>query len=117
MKSIKKLLLLIIGLSYSLFAQWAMWANPSMPVGNSEHGVGLWKGQIMFTIDNIANYIDWWHEPTDSEPFDHAGDLLNYTVSPTLSIGLNNIIDDTPAKARNAFRSDKSAFKTPKTTK
>ena len=61
-----------------------------MPVGNSEHGVGLWKGQLMFTLDNSINYIDWWHEPTEGEPFDHSGDLLNYTLSPTISVGLND---------------------------
>ena len=61
-----------------------------MPVGNSEQGVGLWGGQIMFTMDNVTNYIDWWHEPTPGEAFEHQGDLLSFIATPTLSIGLND---------------------------
>ena len=62
-----------------------------MPVGSADQGVGLWAGQVMLTIDNVSAHFDWEHEQIDeNEPFDHKGDLLSYTFSPTLSIGINN---------------------------
>ena len=33
------------------YAQWAMWGNPSLPVGNSDRGVGLGAGEIMLFGD------------------------------------------------------------------
>jgi hypothetical protein len=49
-----------------------------MPVGNSDSGVGLWAGQIMFAVDNINQHVDWWHEaiPGSGEGFDHEGTLV-----------------------------------------
>lgn len=63
-----------------------------MPVGNSDRGVGLWAGQVMFGLDNVNQYIDWWHEalPGSGEGFDHSGTLTSIILSPTLTIGLSN---------------------------
>ena len=63
-----------------------------MPVGNSDRGVGLWAGQIMFGLDNSNQYIDWWHEaiPGSGEGFDHEGTLTSVIINPSLTIGLSN---------------------------
>ncbi len=63
-----------------------------MPVGNSDRGVGLWAGQVMFGLDNAAQYIDWWHDelPGSGENFEHEGTLTSLTFTPTLTIGLSN---------------------------
>jgi len=54
--------------------------------------VGLWAGQVMFGLDNVNQYIDWWHEslPGPSEGFDHEGTLTSIIFTPTLTIGLSN---------------------------
>ena len=63
-----------------------------MPVGNSDKGVGLWAGQVMFNLDNANQHIDWWHEalPGSGESFDHSGTLTSTMLSPALTIGLSN---------------------------
>ena len=63
-----------------------------MPVGNSDSGVGLWAGQIMFAVDNINQYVDWWHSaiPGPSEGFDHEGTLISTIIVPKVTIGLSN---------------------------
>ena len=63
-----------------------------MPVGNADRGVGLWAGQVMFSIDNSNQYIDWWHEalPGSGENFAHKGTLSSIIFSPSLTIGLSN---------------------------
>ena len=62
-----------------------------MPVGSSDQGIGLWGGQVMLTIDNMSAHFDWEHDQIDeNEPFDQKGDLVSFTLSPTLSIGLND---------------------------
>ena len=63
-----------------------------MPVGNSDRGVGLWAGQVMFGLDNVNQYIDWWHDalPGPGEGFDHEGTLTSVVFTPTLTIGLSN---------------------------
>tara|TARA_B100000214_G_C23932690_1_gene611593 strand:+ start:52 stop:1017 length:966 start_codon:yes stop_codon:yes gene_type:complete len=63
-----------------------------LPVGNSDKGVGLWGGQIMFSLDNNNQYIDWWHEPVpgSGEDFDHEGTLTTTLLSPSVTIGLSN---------------------------
>jgi len=63
-----------------------------LPVGNSDRGVGLWAGQVMFGLDNAAQYIDWWHEelPGSDENFEHEGTLTSLSLTPTLTIGLSN---------------------------
>ena len=76
----------------SLRGQWALWNNPSLPVGSADKGVGLWAGQTMLTVDNLNQYIDWWHEvlPGSGETFDHEGSLTSVILSPALTIGLSN---------------------------
>ena len=63
-----------------------------MPVGNADKGVGLWAGQVMFTLDNANQYIDWWHEPLPGfgEGFDHEGTLTSIVLSPGLTVGITN---------------------------
>ena len=63
-----------------------------MPVGNSDKGVGLWAGQTMFTLDNVNQYVDWWHEvlPGSGENFDHEGTLSSFVFSPALTVGISN---------------------------
>ena len=63
-----------------------------MPVGNADKGVGLWAGQVMLTVDNVNQYIDWWHEvlPGSGENFDHEGTLTSVVFSSGLTIGLTN---------------------------
>ncbi len=63
-----------------------------MPVGNADKGVGLWAGQVMFTLDNAKQYIDWWHEPLPGfgEGFDHEGTLTSIVLSPGLTVGITN---------------------------
>ena len=63
-----------------------------MPVGNSDKGVGLWAGQTMFTLDNVNQHIDWWHEalPGSGEDFSHEGTLTSIFFSPNLTVGLSN---------------------------
>jgi hypothetical protein len=63
-----------------------------MPVGNSDRGVGLWAGQVMFGVDNANQYIDWWHAALDGpgEGFDHEGSLTSFILTPSFTIGLSN---------------------------
>tara|TARA_B100000579_G_scaffold428704_1_gene439317 strand:+ start:343 stop:1305 length:963 start_codon:yes stop_codon:yes gene_type:complete len=63
-----------------------------LPVGNSDKGVGLWAGQTMFTLDNVNQYVDWWHEvlPGSGENFDHEGTLSSFIFSPALTVGISN---------------------------
>ena len=66
-----------------------------MPVGNSDRGVGLWAGQIMFGIDNSNEYIDWWHDvlPGSQEDFDHEGRMVSGIFTPNLTVGLSNYVN------------------------
>ena len=41
MKKYYYLLLIAVSIPIQLSGQWAMWGNPSLPVGNSDQGVGL----------------------------------------------------------------------------
>jgi hypothetical protein len=63
-----------------------------LPVGNADKGVGLWAGQTMFTLDNLNQHIDWWHDrlPGSEENFDHEGTLTSFVFSPALTIGISN---------------------------
>ena len=74
----------------SLFGQWALWNNPSLPVGESDKGFGAGKGQTYYTIQTSVAFIDWWHEPVDAEPFDHKGILGTYFIRPGFVHGLTN---------------------------
>ena len=66
-----------------------------MPVGNSDRGIGLWAGQIMFGFDNSNEYIDWWHDvlPDSSENFEHKGAMVSSILTPSVTIGLSNYIN------------------------
>ena len=46
----------------------------------------------MFGLDNMNQYIDWWHEalPGLEEGFDHEGTLTSIIFTPTLTVGLSN---------------------------
>ena len=46
-----------------------------MPVGNASDGIGLFAGQIMVTANMNMQHIDWSHDPTTDETFDHWGHL------------------------------------------
>ena len=63
-----------------------------MPVGNSDNGVGLWAGQVMFAVDNVNQHIDWWHDalPGPQEGFEHEGTLFSSILIPKITIGLTN---------------------------
>ena len=61
-----------------------------MPVGNSDKGVGLGAGEIMFTSDYIYQSIDWEHSPIGNEPFEHFGLLNSNILNIGLTIGLND---------------------------
>ena len=63
-----------------------------MPVGNSDNGVGLWAGQVMFAVDNVNQHIDWWHDalPGPQEGFEHEGTLFSTILIPKITIGLTN---------------------------
>ena len=77
--------LLVVILSF-FYAQWAMWANPSLPVGNSDRGVGLGAGEVMLFADFAYQNFDWWHEQiqgayipgaNELEYFEHSGQFNN----------------------------------------
>ena len=80
MKKIKNLVLIVLFFGF-LYPQWAMWANPSLPVGGSDTGIGLGVGEVMMFGDFGYQYFDWWHEQVESykpgtnelEDFDHFG--------------------------------------------
>ena len=71
-----------------------------MPVGNSDRGVGLWAGQVMFGLDNSLEYIDWWHDvlPNSEETYDHEGLMLSSIFTPSLTIGVSNYVKRTRKK-------------------
>ena len=66
-----------------------------MPVGNSDRGVGLGAGEIMFFSDYNYQYIDWSHgqlpgQAGIDEPFEHMGTIKSDIVNLGLTIGLND---------------------------
>ena len=84
-----KNILFILFLSF-FYPQWAMWGNPSLPVGSADKGVGLGAGEIMFTGDYIYQSIDWEHSELIDEPFDHFGLLNSNILNIGLTVGLND---------------------------
>ena len=66
-----------------------------MPVGNSDRGIGLWAGQLMFGIDNSNEYIDWWHDvlPNSIETFEHEGKMVSNIFTPNITIGVSNYLN------------------------
>ena len=90
------LLYILITIS-NLWGQWALWGNPSLPVGNSDKGIGLWSGQLMLGLDNNYQNIIWSHPEIDNENAnyeigdgDHSGQLSTKIISPTITIGLSD---------------------------
>ena len=63
-----------------------------MPVGNSEKGVGLWAGQVMFSSDQMIDYIDWFHGPImgEGDSLNHKGSMSSSLINPKVTIGLTN---------------------------
>ena len=93
-----KIYLFVLLLSF-LYPQWAMWANPSLPVGNSDRGVGLGAGEIMLFADFSYQYFDWWHDvvpgaympnTNTEEGFEHEGLFVNKSLNFGATIGLND---------------------------
>ena len=66
-----------------------------MPVGNSDRGIGLWAGQIMFGLNSSNEYIDWWHDvlPNSQETIEHEGRMVSFVFSPSLTIGFSNYLN------------------------
>ena len=85
---LKKILLFISLLTF-LYPQWAMWANPSLPVGGSDTGIGLGAGEVMLFADFAYQHFDWWHDLVPGaiatngvpEDFEHEGLFNNKSVS------------------------------------
>ena len=75
----KEYYLLILLLSF-LYPQWAMWANPSLPVGGSDTGIGLGVGEVMIFGDFGYQYFDWWHDIIpDAEEYDLEGNQYEHS--------------------------------------
>ena len=95
-----KKLLYIFLLSF-FYPQWAMWANPSLPVGNSDRGVGLGAGEIMLFADVNYQNFKWWHDivpgaiisgTTSEELFEHKGQFNNKNLNLGFTIGINDYL-------------------------
>ena len=61
-----------------------------MPVGSSDQGVGLGAGDIMLGGTFNYQFIDWRHDPTPDENFEHLGTLSAMVISPNITIGLSD---------------------------
>ena len=79
------------------YSQWAMWGNPSLPVGNSDRGVGLGAGEVLIFADYAYQNFDWWHDivpgaiipgTDEEEDFEHIGLLKNKAVNLGFTIGI-----------------------------
>mgnify|MGYP004298799727 CR=1 FL=1 len=66
-----------------------------MPVGSADKGVGLGAGEMMLTADYSFQFIDWWHEPVQGEPFEHEGNLSTHMLNLRFSLGFNDYWDMT----------------------
>ena len=95
MKKIKNLLLIVLFFG-ALYPQWAMWANPSLPVGGSDTGIGLGVGEVMVFGDFAYQYFDWWHEQIESyKPGTSEGEN-NVMFSPLINRVYINLLICTP---------------------
>ena len=61
-----------------------------MPVGNASDGIGLFAGQIMISSNINFQHIDWSHDQTEGEAFDHFGHLNSTILLPSITIGLSD---------------------------
>lgn len=66
-----------------------------MPVGSADKGVGLGAGEMMITTDYSFQFIDWWHDPIEGEPFKHEGSLSTHMLNLRFSLGFNDYWDMT----------------------
>ena len=57
MKKYCYLFLLAVTLPIQLSGQWALWSNPSLPVGSSDQGVGLGAGDIIRVVGDV-NHLE-----------------------------------------------------------
>ena len=73
----------------ALYGQWALWSNPSLPVGETDKGFGAEKGQLYYGIQSYFSSIDWWHDPVKGEPFKHSGALNTFIVRPSIIYGIS----------------------------
>ena len=74
---------ILITIFLFLFIKGAMSSLRKSSSRRADKGVGLWAGQVMLSLDNANQYIDWWHEalPESDEGFDHNGTLYSLIVS------------------------------------
>ena len=94
---LKKIFLFISFFTF-LYPQWAMWSNPSLPVGGSDTGIGLGAGEIMIFGNFGYQYFDWWHDKIPGaiatnnleEDFEHNGLFKNKLIDLGFMIGLND---------------------------
>ena len=78
----------------ALYGQWALWSNPSLPVGEADKGIGAVKGKAYYGIQIQSSIIDWWHDPIESnEPYKHSGKLNTVLVRPSFIYGVSNKIN------------------------
>ena len=73
----------------TLFGQWPLWANPSLPVGTANKGVGLDKGELLLGSNFSTEYIDWSHGALDNTG-PHAGTLDSYISDININYGLTD---------------------------
>ena len=75
-----------------------MWANPSLPVGGSDTGIGLEAGEVMFSLITHINTLIGGMMlfqvqlilEGNPENFDHNGLFNNHILNLGLTIGLND---------------------------
>ena len=94
-KKFYKKLYLVIYIVF-LWGQWAMWSNPSLPVGDTSQGVGLFPGEVMFSINGNYQFIDWEHDELKEEPDSvgkHLGTLDSYIAIPSFTVGLTDYLN------------------------
>ena len=83
---INKLSILLLFISATLYGQWALWGNPSLPGGNSNKGLGANKGELYYSLVQSNQHIGWWHDPVPGEDFMHEGNLITFILSPGINI-------------------------------
>ena len=51
--------LLFFMLIAALYGQWALWSNPSLPVGEADKGIGAPKGETYYGIQIQSSIIEF----------------------------------------------------------
>ena len=88
--NMKNMPILIFLLMAALYGQWALWSNPSLPVGESDKGFGAEKGLFYYGVQSNFTFLDWWHDPLEEEPFKHSGSLNTFLLRPNIIYGISN---------------------------